>query len=66
LPSDQIERAQKYISEFKKHLLPPYKFSENAFQEINREIADLRNVVIGEEDAGKVVSERQVSPVERF
>ena len=66
LPSDQIERAQKYISEFKKDLSSPYKFSENAFAEINREIADLRNLVVGKEDAGKVVSERQVSPVEKF
>jgi beta-N-acetylhexosaminidase len=66
LPSDQIDRAQKNISDFKKKLSPPYKFSENAFQEINREIADLRKAVVGEEEAGTVVSERQVSPVEKF
>jgi beta-N-acetylhexosaminidase len=66
LPSDQIERAQQYVSEFKKNLSPPYKFSENAFQEINQEIADLRSAVVGEEDASVVIPERQISPVERF
>jgi beta-N-acetylhexosaminidase len=66
LPSDQIERAQQYVSEFKKNLSPPYKFSENAFQEINQEIADLRSAVVGEENAGVVIPERQISPVERF
>ncbi|HEY6155679.1 MAG TPA: glycoside hydrolase family 3 N-terminal domain-containing protein [Candidatus Udaeobacter sp.] len=66
LPSDQIERAQQYVSEFKENLSPPYKFSENAFQEINQEIADLRSAVVGEEDASVVIPERQISPVERF
>jgi len=66
LPSDQIERAQQYISEFKKNLSLPYKFSESAFQEINREIADLRTAVVGEEEARRIVPERQISPVERF
>jgi len=66
LPSDQIERAQKKIRDFKKNLSPPYKFSESAFHEINREIADLRAAVVGEEYAGRIVSERQISPVERF
>jgi beta-N-acetylhexosaminidase len=66
LPSDQIERAQQYVSEFKKNLSPPYEFSESAFQEINREIADLRIAVVGEEEARRIVPERQISPVERF
>jgi len=66
LPSDQIERAQQYVSEFKKNLSPPYKFSENAFQEINQEIADLRNAVVGEGEVERVIPERQISPVERF
>ena len=66
LPSDQIERAQQHIGSFKKNLSPPQKFSESAFQEINREIADLRTAVVGEEEAGRVVTERQISPVERF
>src|SRR5437773_5387434 len=63
---DQIERAQQHIGDFKKNLSPPQKFSENAFQEINREIADLRTAVAGEEEANRVVTERQISPVERF
>jgi len=66
LPSDQIERAQEYIDNFKKNMSPPQKFSEHAFQEINQEIADLRNAVVGQVEAGEVVTERQVSPVERF
>jgi beta-N-acetylhexosaminidase len=66
LPSDQIERAQRYIADFKKNLSPPEKFSESAFHEINAEIADLRTAVVGEEQPGRVVTERQISPVERF
>jgi beta-N-acetylhexosaminidase len=66
LPSDQIERAQQHIGDFKKNLSPAQKFSASAFQEINREIADLRTAVVGEEEAGTVVTERQISPVERF
>jgi beta-N-acetylhexosaminidase len=66
LPSDRIERAQQYVSEFKKKLSPPYEFSEEAFQEINQEIADLRNAVVGEEKSEKTMPERQISPVERF
>jgi beta-N-acetylhexosaminidase len=67
LPSDQIEGAQQYISEFKKNLSQPYKFSESAFQEINQEIADLRTAVVGREKAHEAgARERQISPVERF
>jgi beta-N-acetylhexosaminidase len=66
LPSDQIERAQQHIGDFKKNMSPPQKFSEHAFQQINQEIADLRTAVVGEVEAGKVVTERQISPVERF
>jgi len=66
LPSDQIERAQQHVGKFKKNLSPAKKFSESAFQEINTEIADLRTAVVGEEEAGRVVTERQISPVERF
>ena len=66
LPSDQIERAQQHIGNFKKKLSPAQKFSESAFQEINTEIADLRTAVVGEEEVGRVVTERQISPVERF
>ena len=66
LPSNQIDRAQEYISGFKKNLSPPFKFSESAFQQINREIADLRTAVVGEEESRRIVPERQISPVERF
>jgi beta-N-acetylhexosaminidase len=66
LPSDQIERAQQHIGDFKKNLSPPQKFSESAFHEINREIADLRTAVVAEDEAGMVLTERQISPVERF
>jgi len=66
LPSDQIERALQHIGDFKKNMSPPQKFSEHAFQQINQEIADLRTAVVGEVEAGKVVTERQISPVERF
>ena len=67
LPSDQIERAQQHIADFKKNLSPPQQFSESAFDEINQEIAELRRAVVGEEQPGRtVVTERQVSPVERF
>src|SRR5436190_6387756 len=66
LPSDQIERAQQHVGNFKKNLSSPQKFSESAFQEINTEIADLRTAVVGEEEVGRIVTERQISPVERF
>jgi beta-N-acetylhexosaminidase len=66
LPSVQIDRAQQHIGDFKKNLSPPQKFSESAFQEINQEIVDLRTAVVGEEEVGAVVTERQISPVERF
>jgi beta-N-acetylhexosaminidase len=66
LPADQIERAQQHVANFKKNLWRPEKFSENAFQKINEEIADLRTAVVGEEKPGIMVTERQISPVERF
>jgi beta-N-acetylhexosaminidase len=66
LPSNRIERAQQHIAAFKKNLSPAQQFSESAFHEINREIADLRTTVVGEEEAGRVGTERQISPVERF
>ena len=53
LPSDQIERAQQHIDNFKKNMSPPQKFSERAFQEINQEIADLGTAVLGEVEVGE-------------
>jgi beta-N-acetylhexosaminidase len=67
LPSDQIERAQEDMGKFKKNLSPAQQFSEEAFHEINAEIADLRAAVVGgDEDAEMGATERQISPVERF
>src|SRR5438094_10304686 len=66
VPTNQVDRAQHHIANFEKNLSPPQKFSESAFQEINAKIADLRTAVVGEEEAAKVVTERQISPVERF
>jgi beta-N-acetylhexosaminidase len=67
LPSDQIERAQQHIGEFKQNVSPACQFSESAFHEINTEIADLRSAVVGKEEAGRIgATERQISPVERF
>ncbi|HEY2046785.1 MAG TPA: glycoside hydrolase family 3 N-terminal domain-containing protein [Candidatus Udaeobacter sp.] len=66
LPSDQIERAQQHVSEFKKNLSPPHQFSESAFRELNAEIADLLIAVVGDKESGRIVGERQISPVERF
>ena len=67
LPSGQIERAQQHIANFKQNLSPPQQFSESAFHEINKEIAELRRAVVGDEQAVRTVAtERQISPVERF
>ena len=66
LPPDQIDRAQQHVANFKKNLSRPEKFSESAFQKINTEIADLRTAVVAEEGPGRMVTERQISPVERF
>src|SRR5213595_3147064 len=66
LPSDQTNRALASVERFKKKIVPPHEFSEAAFQEINAKIADLRTAVVGEGEAGRVVTERQISPVERF
>jgi beta-N-acetylhexosaminidase len=66
LPADRIQRAQQHIADFKKNISPPQTFSEQAFREINQEIADLRGAVVGKDEAGAMVSERQISPVERF
>ena len=66
LPLDQIERAQQHIRNFKKNLEPPHKFSESIFHKINGEIADLRTNVIGQGEPSRLITERQISPVERF
>ena len=67
LPADQIDRALASVARFKKNLTPPDKFSESAFQKIDREIWDLRVDVLGEERAKlRDAQSRPVSPVEMF
>lgn len=67
LPADQIDRALASIGRFKKNLTPPDKFSERAFQKIDREVWDLRVDVLGEERAKvRDAQSRPVSPVEMF
>ena len=67
LPADQIDRALASVARFKKNLTPPDKFSESAFQKIDREIWDLRVDVLGEERAKlRDPQSRPVSPVEMF
>jgi beta-N-acetylhexosaminidase len=67
LPSDQIDRALANVARFKKNLVPPDKFSETAFRDIDNEIRDLRMSVLGEERAGQSASQSiQRSPVEMF
>src|SRR5437667_3924673 len=41
LPSDQIERAQRSVANFKERLEPPNQFSETAFHQIDNEIWNL-------------------------
>jgi len=67
LPADQIDRALESVARFKKGLTPPDEFSERAFQEIDKEIRDLRVDVLGEERAKmRDAQSRPVSPVEMF
>ncbi len=67
LPSDQIERAQRSVANFKERLEPPNQFSETAFHQIDNEIWDLRTAVLGEERASQTTPQSvQHSPVELF
>src|SRR5438270_5157869 len=67
LPSDQIERAQRSVANFKERLEPPNQFSETAFHQIDNEIWDLRTAVLGEERASQTTPQSvQPSPVELF
>src|SRR4029077_8360443 len=49
LPPPEIERALANVAATKKKLVPPDKFSETRFKEIDSEIWDLRVAVLGEE-----------------
>jgi beta-N-acetylhexosaminidase len=67
LPSDQIERAQRSVANFKKRLEPANQFSETAFHQIDNEIWNLRTAVLGEEPASQTTPQSvQRSPVELF
>jgi beta-N-acetylhexosaminidase len=67
LPSDQIERAQRSVANFKERLEPPNQFSEAAFHRIDNEIWNLRTAVLGEERASQTTPQSvQHSPVELF
>ena len=67
LPSDQIERAQRSVANFKERFEPPNHFSETAFHQIDNEIWNLRAAVLGEERASQITPQSvQHSPVELF
>ena len=67
LPSDQIDRAQRSVANFKERLEPPNQFSETAFHQIDNEIWNLRTAVLGEERARQTTPQSvQHSPVELF
>jgi len=67
LPSDQLERALKNVASFKEKLVPPDKFSEEAFRKIDDEIWNLRVAVLGDERARQTSPQSvQRSPVELF
>ena len=67
LASDQIERAQRSVANFKEKLEPPSRFSETAFHQIDNEIWKLRVAILGEEHARQTSPQSvQHSPVELF
>src|SRR5436309_1596546 len=67
LPSDQIERAQRSVANFKERLEPPNQVSETAFHQIDNDIWNLRTAVLGEERASQTTPQSfQHSPVEWF
>jgi beta-N-acetylhexosaminidase len=67
LPAAQIDRALESVAQTKKKLTPPDAFSEGRFQEIDREIWDLRVAVLGHQEAAKRSPEDgKRSPVETY
>jgi beta-N-acetylhexosaminidase len=67
LPAAQIERALESVARTKKKLAAPHEFSEAKFQEIDREIWDLRVAVLGAEEAARRSPEDgKRSPVETY
>ena len=67
LPGAQIDRALQSVARTKKKLTPPDAFSETRFQEIDREIWNLRVAVLGEDEAARRSPEDgKRSPVEMY
>jgi beta-N-acetylhexosaminidase len=67
LPAAQINRALESVARTKKKLRSPDAFSDARFQEIDREIWDLRVAVLGQEEAAKRSPEDgKRSPVETY
>ena len=67
LPPEQVERALESVDRTKRKLAPAEEFSEAKFQQIDREIWDLRVAVLGEEEAAKRSPEDgKRSPVETY
>ncbi len=67
LPAAQIERALASVAQTKTKLATPEKFSETRFNEIDREIWDLRVAVLGQEEAARRSPEDgKRSPVELY
>ena len=67
LPAAQLERALNSVAATKTKLVPPDKFSETRFREIDREIWDLRVAVLGKQKAAQRSPEDgKRSPVELY
>jgi beta-N-acetylhexosaminidase len=67
LPRGPVDRALESVARTKKKLTPPDAFSETRFQEIDREIWDLRVAVLGDEEAARRSPEDgKRSPVEMY
>lgn len=67
LPETQIDRALESVARTKEKLRPPTQFSEERFNEIDREVWDLRVAVLGEEEAARRSPEDgKRSPVELY
>jgi beta-N-acetylhexosaminidase len=67
LPATEIDRALESVARTKQKLTLPDPFSETRFQEIDREIWDLRVAVLGEKEAARRSPEDgKRSPVEMY
>jgi beta-N-acetylhexosaminidase len=67
LPSNQLERALRNITDCKARLSRPKEFSESAFESVNAQVWDLRVAVLGEERAKELsVEDGKRSPVETY